>query len=97
MANQSDVYVTSSSLSDKRGIWTVVGRYNNPTTGKISYLSKSTGYRVKDHTKRKAKAMIQPIVDAWNRELATRFSGNAIQLIAASDLKPVESKCAVHC
>ena len=51
MASKNTV---SGTLVDDKGTWTVRGRVTNPITGKVRNKSKSTGYKVKDNTKRKA-------------------------------------------
>lgn len=53
MASKNVITVTGSLHNDK-GTWTVRGRVTNPITGKVRNKSKSTGYKVKDNTKRKA-------------------------------------------
>ena len=46
----------SASRVDDRGTWTVKGRVFDPVTGKVRQRTKSTGFKVKDSTKRKAEA-----------------------------------------
>lgn len=58
----------TANLVDDHGIWTVKGRVCDPATGKVKQRSKSTGFKVKDKTKRKAEAMLQQIMDEWKRE-----------------------------
>ena len=59
----------AASLVDDHGTWTVKGRVYDPLTGKTRQRTKSTGYKVRDSTKRKAEAMKQSIVSEWQAEL----------------------------
>ena len=58
----------SASLVDDRGTWTVKGRVFDPVTGKVRQRTKSTGFKVKDSTKRKAQAAMQEIIAQWQAE-----------------------------
>lgn len=60
----------SASLVDDRGTWTVKGRVFDPVTGKVRQRTKSTGFKVKDSTKRKAEAKKQEIISEWEAEIA---------------------------
>lgn len=64
MANQK----VTASLQDDKGTWTVRGRVYDPTTGKMKQRTRSTGFKVKDNTKRKARDMMQEIVAQWQAE-----------------------------
>ena len=59
----------SASLVDDRGTWTVKGRVYDPATGKTRQRTKSTGFKVKDSTKRKAETIMQEIVGEWRTEI----------------------------
>lgn len=59
----------TASLVDDRGTWTVKGRVYDPLTGKTRQRTKSTGYKVRDSTKRKAEAMKLEIVEKWQAEM----------------------------
>lgn len=56
------------TLHDDKGVWTVRARVFDPQTGKYKQKAKSTGYKVKDNTKRKAEAAMKDIVEVWERE-----------------------------
>lgn len=58
----------TASLQDDKGTWTVRGRVFDPGTGKMKQRTRSTGLKVKDNTKKKAKAMMQEIVAEWQEE-----------------------------
>lgn len=51
-----------ASLQDNKGVWTVYGRVFDPNTGKSPQRTKSTGFKVKDNTKRKAEQAMREIV-----------------------------------
>lgn len=65
MASKNTV---SGTLVDDKGTWTVRGRVTNPITGKVRNKSKSTGYKVKDNTKRKALQVMAEILAEWEKE-----------------------------
>lgn len=65
MASKNTV---SGTLVDDKGTWTVRGRVTNPITGKVRNKSKSTGYKVKDNTKRKALQVMTEILAEWEKE-----------------------------
>lgn len=65
------------------GTWTVRARVFDPTTGKVAHKSKSTGYKVKDSTKRKAEQAMRDIVARWERD------ANAAPIV----LDPLFSDC----
>lgn len=54
-------------LFDDRGTWVVRARVFNPQTGKNEQRSKSTGFKVKDCTKRKAERAMESIVATWEQ------------------------------
>ena len=58
----------TASLQDDKGTWTVRGRVYDPSTGKMRNRARSTGFKVKDNTKRKAKDMMQEILAQWQAE-----------------------------
>ena len=58
----------TASLQDDKGTWTVRGRVFDPETGKMKQRTRSTGLKVKDNTKKKAKAMMQEIIAEWQEE-----------------------------
>lgn len=65
MAGKKEV---SASLQMDKGTWVVRGKVYNPDTGKIAHRSKSTGLKIKDHTKRRAEKMMASIVTDWEQE-----------------------------
>lgn len=56
------------ALYDDNGTWTVRARVFDPMTGKVKQRSKSTGFKVKDSTKRKAEQAMREIVAEWEKE-----------------------------
>lgn len=56
------------TLVDDRGTWTVRGRVYDPATGKTRQRAKSTGFKVKDHTKRRAEEAMKEILAQWEIE-----------------------------
>lgn len=56
------------TLVNDRGTWTVRGRVYNPATGKIRQQAKTTGFKVKDHTKRRAEEAMKKILAQWEIE-----------------------------
>lgn len=56
------------TLVNDRGTWVVRGRVYDPTTGKTHQRSKSTGFKVKNCTKRKAEKAMRTVIDAWEQE-----------------------------
>lgn len=56
------------TLANDRGTWVVRGRVYDPTTGKTHQRSKTTGFKVKNCTKRKAEKAMRAIVAAWEQE-----------------------------
>lgn len=56
------------TLANDRGTWVVRGRVYDPTTGKTHQKSKSTGFKVKNCTKRKAEKAMRVIVASWEQE-----------------------------
>lgn len=59
----------TASLQDDKGTWTVRARVYDPATGKMRQRTRSTGFKVKDNTKRKAKDKMQEIVAQWQAEI----------------------------
>lgn len=59
------------TLVDDRGTWTVRGRVYDPATGKTRQRAKSTGFKVKDHTKRRAEGAMNEILERWQVEANT--------------------------
>lgn len=59
------------TLVDDRGTWTVRGRVYDPATGKTRQRAKSTGFKVKDHTKRRAEEAMRDILAQWRIEANT--------------------------
>ena len=59
------------TLVDDRGTWTVRGRVYDPTTGKTRQRAKSTGFKVKDHTKRRAEESMREILAQWEKDANT--------------------------
>ncbi len=58
----------TASLVNDRGTWTVKARVFDPITGKVRQRTRSTGFKVKDSTKRKAEAMMKEIIEQWQAE-----------------------------
>lgn len=58
----------TASLSDDKGTWTVRGWYVDPITGERRQRRRSTGLKVKDNTKKKAKEMMATIKAEWQAE-----------------------------
>lgn len=56
------------TLANDRGTWVVRGRVYDPTTGKTHQRLKTTGFKVKNCTKRKAEKAMRAIVAAWEQE-----------------------------
>lgn len=56
------------TLVDDRGTWTIRGRVYDPSTGKTRQRAKSTGFKVKDHTKRRAEEAMKEILAQWEIE-----------------------------
>jgi len=66
MASQKTV---KGCLCNDRGNWTVRARVFNPKTGETSTRTKTTGYKVKDNTKRRAQEAMKEIVAQWEAEV----------------------------
>ena len=58
----------TASLQDDKGTWTIRGRVYDCETGKMKQRTRSTGLKVKDNTKKKAKAMMQDVIAEWQAE-----------------------------
>lgn len=56
------------ALYDDNGTWTVRARVFDPASGKVKQRSKSTGFKVKDSTKRRAEQAMREIVAGWEKE-----------------------------
>ena len=54
-----------ATLQNNRGVWVVSGRVYDPNIGKSRQRTKSTGFKVKDCTKRKALEAMREIVAMW--------------------------------
>ncbi len=65
MAEQKTV---KGYLCKDKDTWVVRARVYNPSTGKVQIRSKSTGFKTKDSTKRKAQQAMEEIVKQWERE-----------------------------
>ena len=51
-----------ASLVDDKGIWRVRARVPDPLTGQVKQVSRTTGYRIADHTRRRAEQKMKEIV-----------------------------------
>lgn len=58
----------SVSLQNDKGTYVIRGRVYDPKTGKTRQRTKSTGLKVKDYTKTKAKAMMSEVQAMWEAE-----------------------------
>ena len=66
-------YITiKGSLHEEHGTYIVRARVPDPETGKKTHRSKSTGFKVKNNTKRKAELAMRKILAQWEQE-ATRL------------------------
>lgn len=76
VANMAGHKTIRGTLHDEAGTWTVRARVFDPTSGRIVQRSKSTGFKVKDGTKRRAEQRMKEIVSEWeleaNRELVEK-------------------------
>lgn len=62
-------YITiKGSLHDEKGTYIVRARVPDPETGKIKQRSKTTGFKVKNNTKRKAEVAMREILAQWEAE-----------------------------
>ena len=62
-------YITiKGSLHDEKGTYIVRARVPDPETGKIKQRSKTTGFKVKNNTKRKAEVAMREILAQWEEE-----------------------------
>lgn len=66
--NMASHKTVSGKLYSDNGTWTVRARVFDPNSGKVKQKSKSTGYKVKDNTKRKAECVMREILNEWERE-----------------------------
>lgn len=55
-------------LYDDNGTWTVRARVFDPVSGEVKQRSKSTGFKIKDSTKRRAEQAMREIVAEWEKE-----------------------------
>jgi len=69
--NMASHKTVKGNLYNDKGIWTVRGRVFDPNTGKIKLRAKSTGFKVKDCTKRKAEQAMRDIIAGWEMEANT--------------------------
>lgn len=67
MTGQKYITVTGN-LYEEKGTYIVRARVFDPETNKIRHRSKSTGFKVKDHTKAKAKRAMREILATWEQE-----------------------------
>lgn len=67
-SRQKEKKTVRGTLVDDRGIWVVRARVYDPATGKTRQRTKSTGFKVKDSTKRKAELAMRGIVAKWENE-----------------------------
>lgn len=68
VAHMAEPKTVKGTLFDEDGTWIVRARVFDPTSGKIKQRSKSTGFKVKDNTKRKAEQKMKEIISAWEQE-----------------------------
>lgn len=62
-------YITiKGSLHEEHGTYIVRARVPDPETGKKTHRSKSTGFKVKNNTKRKAELAMREILAQWEQE-----------------------------
>ena len=62
-------YITiKGSLHEEHGTYIVRARVPDPETGKTKHRSKSTGFKVKNNTKRKAELAMREILAQWEQE-----------------------------
>ena len=61
------------NLINDNGTWAVRARVYNPSTGKTHQRPKSTGFKVKDSSKRKAEQAMQDILFQWEKESNTEI------------------------
>lgn len=66
--NMASPKTVKGALYDDNGTWTVRARVFDPMTGKVKQRSKSTGFKVKDSTKRKAEQAMREIVATWEKD-----------------------------
>lgn len=64
-------YEVTASLQIDRETYVVRGRIRNTDTGEVRQRSKSTGYKVKDVSRRKAEKIMRKIVSDWETEIYT--------------------------
>lgn len=69
--NMASPKTVKGALYNDNGTWTVRARVFDPMTGKVKQRSKSTGFKVKDSTKRKAEQTMREIVAAWEKDANT--------------------------
>lgn len=63
----------TGSIFDDKGTWSVRARVYDPETGKTRHRSKSTGYKVKSNTKRKAEQAAKDILHNWEKEAISKI------------------------
>lgn len=69
--NMASHKTVKGKLYDDNGTWTVRARVFDPATGTVIQRSKSTGFKVRDSTKRKAEQAMREIVAGWEQEANT--------------------------
>lgn len=67
-ASMASHKTVKGKLYDDNGTWTVRARVFDPLSGKVKQRSKSTGFKVKDSTKRRAEQSMREIVSEWEKE-----------------------------
>lgn len=68
MKNMAGRNTISGKLYNDNGTWTVRARVFDPKSGRTIQRSKSTGFKVKDGTKRRAEQRMREIVSEWELE-----------------------------
>lgn len=74
MASYDGTYVKYVYLIERSGRWYVAGKYRDPESGSLRTFQKTTGLVVKEHTKRKANAMMPEIAENLDRDLREKAS-----------------------
>ncbi len=68
IGNMAGPIKVNATLHNDKGTWVVRARVLDPKTGKVVQKSRSTGFKVKDNTKGKAKDALKEIEAAWVQE-----------------------------
>lgn len=66
--NMASHKTVKGNLYDDKGTWVVRARVFDPSTEKVRQRTKTTGFKVKDSTKRRAESAMRDIVLEWERE-----------------------------